>query len=129
MGRSSRWAHTPPTWCTGRRLGLRDGDGAGGGPHRPEASARHLFLDRDGRPVRAALRRLQRALRSHRPDGRRARTGLPRLPILVSRLCLLILVLVYVLVARVSSSRFGLALRSLREDEQPAAAFGRDIYR
>ena len=26
-------------------------------------------------------------------------------------------------------SRFGLALRSLREDEQASAAFGRDIYR
>jgi len=42
--------------------------------------------------------------------------------------CLLILVLVYVLVARVSGSRFGLALRSLREDERAAAAFGRNIY-
>src|SRR5438270_2492540 len=43
--------------------------------------------------------------------------------------CLLILVIVYLLMARVSSSRFGLALRSLREDERAAAAFGRDIYR
>src|SRR5438270_6949725 len=43
--------------------------------------------------------------------------------------CLLILVIVYLLMARVSSSRFGLALRSLREDERAAAAFGRDIHR
>jgi branched-chain amino acid transport system permease protein len=43
--------------------------------------------------------------------------------------CLLILALVYVLVARVSGSRFGLALRSLREDERASAAFGRDVYR
>jgi branched-chain amino acid transport system permease protein len=40
-----------------------------------------------------------------------------------------LLVLVYLLMSRVSSSRFGLALRSLREDERAAAAFGRDIYR
>jgi branched-chain amino acid transport system permease protein len=38
-------------------------------------------------------------------------------------------VLVYIFMARVSSSRFGLALRTLREDERAAAAFGRDIYR
>src|SRR5579863_4807668 len=43
--------------------------------------------------------------------------------------CLLIFILVYIFMARVSSSRFGLALRSLREDERAAAAFGRDIYR
>jgi ABC-type branched-subunit amino acid transport system permease subunit len=42
---------------------------------------------------------------------------------------LAVLVLVYVLMARVSGSRFGLALRSLREDERASAAFGRDIYR
>jgi ABC-type branched-subunit amino acid transport system permease subunit len=41
---------------------------------------------------------------------------------------LLILILVYVLMSRVSGSRFGLALRSLREDERASAAFGRDIY-
>jgi branched-chain amino acid transport system permease protein len=38
-------------------------------------------------------------------------------------------VLVYLFMARISSSRFGLALRTLREDERAAAAFGRDIYR
>ena len=40
-----------------------------------------------------------------------------------------VLLIVYVFLSRVSSSRFGLALRSLREDERAAAAFGRDIYR
>ena len=40
-----------------------------------------------------------------------------------------VLLLVYLFLSRVSSSRFGLALRSLREDERAAAAFGRDIYR
>jgi branched-chain amino acid transport system permease protein len=44
-------------------------------------------------------------------------------------LSLAMFVLVYVFMARVSSSRFGLALRTLREDERAAAAFGRDIYR
>jgi branched-chain amino acid transport system permease protein len=44
-------------------------------------------------------------------------------------LCLVMFVLVYVLMARVSASRFGIALRTLREDERAAAAFGRDIYR
>jgi branched-chain amino acid transport system permease protein len=44
-------------------------------------------------------------------------------------LSLVMFVLVYVFMARVSSSRFGLALRTLREDERAAAAFGRDIYR
>ncbi len=43
-------------------------------------------------------------------------------------LCVAVLVVVYLLVARLSTSRFGLALRSLREDERAAAAFGRDIY-
>jgi ABC-type branched-subunit amino acid transport system permease subunit len=42
--------------------------------------------------------------------------------------CLLLLVIVYLLMTRVSRSRFGLALRSLREEERAAAAFGRDIY-
>jgi branched-chain amino acid transport system permease protein len=37
--------------------------------------------------------------------------------------------LVYLFMARVSGSRFGMALRTLREDERAAAAFGRDIYR
>jgi branched-chain amino acid transport system permease protein len=43
-------------------------------------------------------------------------------------LCVVVLALVLVLVTRLSGSRFGLALRSLREDERAAAAFGRDIY-
>jgi branched-chain amino acid transport system permease protein len=43
-------------------------------------------------------------------------------------LCLLVFALVYVGLERLSASRFGLALRSLREDERAAAAFGRDIY-
>lgn len=42
--------------------------------------------------------------------------------------CLLIFILVMVVMTRVSGSRFGLALRSLREDERASAAFGRDIY-
>jgi branched-chain amino acid transport system permease protein len=42
--------------------------------------------------------------------------------------CVLIFILVLIFMARVSGSRFGLALRSLREDERAAAAFGRDIY-
>jgi branched-chain amino acid transport system permease protein len=44
-------------------------------------------------------------------------------------LSLVMFVLVYVFMARVSGSRFGMALRTLREDERAAAAFGRDIYR
>jgi branched-chain amino acid transport system permease protein len=44
-------------------------------------------------------------------------------------LSLVMLILVYVFMARVSASRFGMALRTLREDERAAAAFGRDIYR
>jgi branched-chain amino acid transport system permease protein len=44
-------------------------------------------------------------------------------------LSLVMFVLVYLFMARISSSRFGLALRTLREDERAAAAFGRDIYR
>jgi branched-chain amino acid transport system permease protein len=43
--------------------------------------------------------------------------------------CVFIFILVFIFMARVSGSRFGLALRSLREDERAAAAFGRDIYR
>jgi branched-chain amino acid transport system permease protein len=43
--------------------------------------------------------------------------------------CAFIFILVFLFMARVSGSRFGLALRSLREDERAAAAFGRDIYR
>lgn len=42
--------------------------------------------------------------------------------------CILIFILTYIFMARVSSSRFGLALRSLREDERASAAFGRNIY-
>ena len=44
-------------------------------------------------------------------------------------LSLVMFVLVYIFMARVSASRFGVALRTLREDERAAAAFGRDIYR
>ncbi|HEY1420491.1 MAG TPA: branched-chain amino acid ABC transporter permease [Candidatus Dormibacteraeota bacterium] len=44
-------------------------------------------------------------------------------------LSLVMFVLTYIFMARVSSSRFGMALRTLREDERAAAAFGRDIYR
>ena len=43
-------------------------------------------------------------------------------------LCLVVLAVVVVLVTRLSGSRFGMALRSLREDERAAAAFGRNIY-
>jgi branched-chain amino acid transport system permease protein len=43
-------------------------------------------------------------------------------------LCLVFFVLTLILMMRVSQSRFGLALRSLREDERAAAAFGRNIY-
>ena len=43
--------------------------------------------------------------------------------------CVVIFILVCIFMSRVSGSRFGLALRSLREDERAAAAFGRDIYR
>jgi branched-chain amino acid transport system permease protein len=43
-------------------------------------------------------------------------------------LCLAMLAIVLVVVTRLSGSRFGLALRSVREDERAAAAFGRDIY-
>jgi branched-chain amino acid transport system permease protein len=42
--------------------------------------------------------------------------------------CAFIFILVLVFLARVSGSRFGLALRSLREDERASAAFGRNIY-
>jgi len=42
--------------------------------------------------------------------------------------CLFIFILVVIFMVRVSDSRFGLALRTLREDERAAAAFGRDIY-
>src|SRR5258708_6836623 len=41
--------------------------------------------------------------------------------------CAFIFILVFIFMARVSGSRFGLALRSLREDERAAAAFGRDL--
>jgi branched-chain amino acid transport system permease protein len=44
-------------------------------------------------------------------------------------LCLLMFALVFLLMWRISGSRFGMALRTLREDERAAAAFGRDIYR
>jgi branched-chain amino acid transport system permease protein len=42
---------------------------------------------------------------------------------------LLVFVLVYLFLSRLSGSRFVLALRTLREDERASAAFGRDIYR
>src|ERR1700719_4010101 len=45
------------------------------------------------------------------------------------RFCAFIFILVFIFMAQVSGSRFGLALRTLREDERAAAAFGRDIYR
>jgi ABC-type branched-subunit amino acid transport system permease subunit len=44
-------------------------------------------------------------------------------------LCLAVFALVLAGMERLSVSRFGLALRSLREDERAAAAFGRDVYR
>ncbi|MFI5282360.1 MAG: branched-chain amino acid ABC transporter permease [Candidatus Dormibacterales bacterium] len=44
-------------------------------------------------------------------------------------LCLVMFALVLLLMWRISGSRFGMALRTLREDERAAAAFGRDIYR
>ncbi|MHB8587540.1 MAG: branched-chain amino acid ABC transporter permease [Candidatus Dormibacteraceae bacterium] len=44
-------------------------------------------------------------------------------------LSLVMFALVFLLMWRVSGSRFGMALRTLREDERAAAAFGRDIYR
>jgi branched-chain amino acid transport system permease protein len=43
-------------------------------------------------------------------------------------LCVVMLAIVLVGVTRLSSSRFGLALRTVREDERAAAVFGRDIY-
>jgi ABC-type branched-subunit amino acid transport system permease subunit len=44
-------------------------------------------------------------------------------------LSLAMFALVLILMWRISGSRFGMALRTLREDERAAAAFGRDIYR
>ena len=94
--------HRPATAPAHYILGLAAALSGGRGPRRdlfhggrarrrldrPAPSARHLFLDRHagsglrhvrlGRPVRAALRRLQRAVRSVRPDGRLVR---PRLPV------------------------------------------------
>ena len=43
-------------------------------------------------------------------------------------LCMVVLIAVLIGVTRLNGSRFGLALRSLREDERAAAAFGRNIY-
>ncbi|HEY8676614.1 MAG TPA: branched-chain amino acid ABC transporter permease [Candidatus Dormibacteraeota bacterium] len=43
-------------------------------------------------------------------------------------LCVAVLIVVLIVVTRLNGSRFGLALRSLREDERAAAAFGRNIY-
>jgi branched-chain amino acid transport system permease protein len=44
-------------------------------------------------------------------------------------LSLVMFALVFLFMWRISGSRFGMALRTLREDERAAAAFGRDIYR
>ncbi len=44
-------------------------------------------------------------------------------------LSLVLFALVFLFMWRISGSRFGMALRTLREDERAAAAFGRDIYR
>ena len=44
-------------------------------------------------------------------------------------LSLVMFLLVFLFMWRISGSRFGMALRTLREDERAAAAFGRDIYR
>jgi branched-chain amino acid transport system permease protein len=44
-------------------------------------------------------------------------------------LSLVLFVAVFLFMWRISESRFGMALRTLREDERAAAAFGRDIYR
>jgi branched-chain amino acid transport system permease protein len=44
-------------------------------------------------------------------------------------LSLVLFALVFLFMWRISRSRFGMALRTLREDERAAAAFGRDIYR
>jgi branched-chain amino acid transport system permease protein len=41
---------------------------------------------------------------------------------------LIVFALVFLFLGRISASRFGLALRSLREDERASAAFGRNIY-
>src|SRR6202043_1352984 len=49
-------------------------------------------------------------------------------PVFFLGFCVFIFILVFIYMARVSGSRFGLALRTLREDERAAAAFGRDIY-
>ena len=43
-------------------------------------------------------------------------------------LCIAVLIIVLLVTTRLNGSRFGLALRSLREDERAAAAFGRNIY-
>ncbi|MGH7608406.1 MAG: branched-chain amino acid ABC transporter permease [Candidatus Dormibacteria bacterium] len=44
-------------------------------------------------------------------------------------ICLAVFLVIFFLTERISASRFGLALRSLRDDERASAAFGRDIYR
>lgn len=43
-------------------------------------------------------------------------------------LCLVLFAIALLVMWRISRSRFGMALRTLREDERAAAAFGRDIY-
>ena len=54
--------------------------------------------------------------------------GFTAYPYFYLGLCLVVLAAVVLVVTRLSGSRFGLALRSLREDERASAAFGRDIY-
>jgi ABC-type branched-subunit amino acid transport system permease subunit len=44
-------------------------------------------------------------------------------------LSLAVFAVVFLFMWRVSRSRFGMALRTLREDERASAAFGRDVYR
>jgi branched-chain amino acid transport system permease protein len=44
-------------------------------------------------------------------------------------LSLAVFVVVFLFMWRVSGRRFGMALRTMREDERASAAFGRDIYR
>jgi ABC-type branched-subunit amino acid transport system permease subunit len=62
------------------------------------------------------------------PMGDVLRIGYKAYPYFYLAFCLVVLAMVVVGVTRLSGSRFGLALRSLREDERAAAAFGRDIY-
>ncbi len=49
-------------------------------------------------------------------------------PLFFMAFCLAIFTGIVLILMRLSGSKFGLALRSLREDERAAAAFGRNIY-